>query len=342
MNNVINLNTASIEDQAIDWIVKIDRELSPEESKAFRTWLHQSPQHHTLFFKYAKLWDKMDAVSTLAEVFPEPEAEPEQHGWGTKAKAMAASFVLVAMLVSGVFFKLGQEVSPAQSIIVQQEFETTLGEQATFYMQDKTKVVLNTNSKVRVTYTDKQRLFELERGELHVTVAHNKTQPLSVYAGGQIIQAVGTAFNVEIQDTEVELIVTDGKVLVAEENPTQNPLMLDNVALPTSSLAVSQGQMVQLGELNTDVTSISNEDMNANLSWQQGSLIFRGESLEDALQEVSRYTQYDFEFSDNDIKALRIAGLFKTQDVDTLLAAIEQNLDISHQKLEGDVIRLHR
>lgn len=342
MNNVINLNTASIEDQAVEWIVKIDRELSPEESNVFRTWLRQSPQHQGIFIKYAKMWDKMDAVSTLAEVFPEPEAEPEQHRWGTKARALAASFVLVAMLVGGVFFQVGQEVSPTQSIIVQQEFETTLGEQATFYMQDKTKVVLNTNSKVRVTYTDKQRLFELERGELHVTVAHNKTQPLSVYAGGQIIQAVGTAFNVEIQDADVELIVTDGKVLVAEENPSQDPLLLENVALPTSSLAVSQGQMVQLGELNTGVTPISNEDMKANLSWQQGSLIFRGESLEDALQEVSRYTQYAFEFSDNDIKALRIAGLFKTQDVDTLLAAIEQNLDVSHQKLEGGVIRLHR
>lgn len=341
MNNVVHLNSSSIEDQAIDWIVKIDRELSAEEVTIFRQWLAESTQHQRIFMQYAQLWDKMDAVSMLAELCPEPEAEPQGYHWTSGAKAMAASFILVALVLVGIVYPRQSE-QPIQSIIVQQEFETGLGEQATFYMQDKTKVVLNTNSQVKVTYTDKQRLFELTRGELHVTVAHNKTQPLSVYAGGQIIQAVGTAFNVEVQDSEVELIVTDGRVLVAPEDTSQDPLLLDNVSLPVTSLAVAKGQMVQLGKADQAVTKLTSSDLKASLSWQQGNLIFRGEALLEALQEVSRYTEYRFEYDDESIKSMRIAGLFKTQDIDTLLATMEQNLAIGYQKLDNNVIRLHR
>lgn len=343
MSNVINLKSSQVNDEAIEWVVKIDRELSSEEQAEFITWLSQSPEHQAVFTQHAKLWDKMDAVSALAEIFPEHETESVSKGWGINVKAMAACVAAVGVLVAGVTMNTLNTSAPTQTIIAQNNFETTLGEQSTFYMQDNTKLVLNTNSKVRVTYTDKQRLFELERGELHVTVAHNDELPLSVHANGQVIQAVGTAFNVEIQHDEVELIVTEGKVLVAEDDPALDPMQLTDVYLPTTSLPVSEGQMVQLGSLNTDVTTLEMGDVKANLSWKQGNLIFRGETLEEALQEVSRYTRYDFEFSDDDIKTLRIAGLFKTEEVDTLLAAIAQNLDVQHLKVENaEIIRLYR
>ena len=83
------------------------------------------------------------------------------------------------------------ESEGTQQIVSENHYSTEVGEHATFYLQDNTKVVLNTDSKLKVTYTDKQRLFELQQGELHVTVAHNAQQPLSVHAGSRVIQAVG-------------------------------------------------------------------------------------------------------------------------------------------------------
>ena len=128
-----------------------------------------------------------------------------------------------------------------------EQYETKVGEQSTFFLQDKSKIILNTNSLVKVTYTDKQRLFELLRGEIHVVVAHNKDKPLSVYAGSNIIQAVGTAFNVQLGNEEIELIVTDGKVLVSDINSqTVAPLKLKNVYLSPESFAVSKGQKAKL------------------------------------------------------------------------------------------------
>jgi transmembrane sensor len=85
---------------------------------------------------------------------------------------------------------------------------------------------------------------------------------------------------------------------------------------------------------------LQTSDLDADLSWQQGELIFRGESLETALREISRYTSYHFELADNQLKKLQIAGLFRTDDIDGLLAALEQNFAIDHQRIDNQTILL--
>ena len=340
MNNVVHIQPQEqVIDQAVGWITKIDRGLSSEEKRLFLEWLKSSARHREVFIQYAQLWDKMDAVSMLGELFPEPEdAKPAIF---SGYRAIAASVVGAAIVGSALINAgwVADMFGPAQTIVVQQEFSTDVGERATFYMQDKTKVELNTNSKLRVTYTDKQRLFELEHGELHVTVAHNDQLPLSVYADGQVIQAVGTAFNVEVKHEGVELIVTDGKVLVADQ-PEQNPLSLRDVRLPQDATSVSKGQWLQFGQANEKVTNIAQHDEQALLSWQSGELIFRGEPLVEALMEVERYTHYQFRYTNDALKQIKVAGLFKTDDLDSLLVALEDNFSVEHHKLADNIIQL--
>ena len=330
-------------DQASEWIAKLDRGLNKDEERAFQTWMVSSEKNAELMMELARLWDKMDALNKLSTMFPH---EPQQATRSTSAMrnfAMAASFVLVSLLSIGLYqsdvFTISEQ--PVQQVVSNNVYKTGIGEHATFFLQDNTKVDLNTDSEVRVTYTDKQRLFELVRGELHVTVAHNKQQPLSVHAGDKVIQAVGTAFNVQLSDEQVELLVTDGKVLVAERIGAQaEPLMLEDVNLPSSSLAVVKGEKVDLSEQVADVVTLAEQDIAADLSWQHGNLVFRGESLEQAMREVSRYTAYNFEMSDDAVRQIQIAGLFKTGDVEGLLAALEQNFNVRHQRVGSHTIRL--
>lgn len=342
MSNVYQLNSEEQRiEQTSEWIAKIDRGLLQVEKIEFEQWLGKDKRNLKMLMDMAKMWDKMDALSQLSEIFPH---SPAKSHWLTRGKyAVAASFIVVSLL--SITLWKGEtflnDTVPNQQLVSQNIYTTDVGEHATFYLQDKTKVVLNTDSKVKVTYTDKQRLFELLQGELHVTVAHNQSLPLNVYAGSKIIQAVGTAFNVELRNRQVELIVTDGKVLVADQNENVNdPLTLKNVRLPTSSLAVSKGQKVELGAVSEQVLGIEQSDIEANLSWQQGNLIFRGESLQQAMNEVSRYTDYQFELVDEALKNIQIAGLFKTGDVDGLLAALQQNFDVRHQRVGSHTIRL--
>lgn len=344
MSNVvgINLNKDPI-DEASLWITRLDRGLSNLELSELKTWLQASPTHVETFMQLVKLWDKMESLSQLSELFPhKPQHVPSKK---TPTLAWAASFILASLISLGLWLNadvfMGQGVT--QVVQFNSQYETKIGEQSTFFLQDKTQVRLNTNSLVKVTYTDTQRVFELLRGEMHVVVAHNKQKPLSVYAGSNIIQAVGTAFNVELSNKEVELIVTDGKVLVSDINSqTIAPLKLKNVHLSPKSFAVVKGQKAQLKATSTSIIGNDKGKLASDLAWQQGNLIFRGESLFDAMQEVARYTNYQFDFDDEETKSLQIAGLFKTSDISGLLAALESNFDVIFKKVNNNRIRLSK
>ena len=210
MSNIIDFpNREQIYDQASLWIARMDRELTATEQQELQQWLAASEQHRTVLFEMAKLWDKMDSLARLADLFqapqPVPVRKPRFYG------AIAASFILLALVFSW------NLIAPQQTSLIawlhsEQEnvegvYETAVGEHSNVNLPDGSLLVLNTNSRVIVKYTEEHRLFLLERGELNIEVAHDKTRPLSVVAGNKVVQAVGTAFNVRIHnDNEVTCV----------------------------------------------------------------------------------------------------------------------------------------
>ncbi len=335
-------------EQACEWIARLDRELQDEEKLALQQWLAASALNQQELLAVAKLWDKMDALSRLSALFPAVEPKISQQRRPLSGLAMAAS--AAALLLLGALFYRGDlsplNTTPASAVVAMQAtYQTRVGENNTIELPDKSKLVLNTNSFVVVRYTAGARVIELQRGEINIDVAHDTSRPLSVIAGGKIIQAVGTAFNVDLRQDHVELIVTDGKVLVGSNSDKEQPTAQTLAKrLPQSSLAISKGERVDLdprGKTREQVQKIDAVELAASLSWRSGNLIFRGENLQDALAEISRYTDIQFELADDaKLKSIHVAGMFKTGDVNGLLEVFRSNFNISHERLSGDKILL--
>lgn len=342
MSTVYKLpNKDDINDQASLWIAKIDRNLTEDEKKALVRWVNQSPLHANSLYKMAHLWDKMDDLSRLADLFEAPTQPKQKAGWRTPI-AVAASLLVGILSVtlftsqSGVFDR-----HTTQHLAIN-TFETAIGEQSQVTLPDSSVLTLNTNTLVKVNYTPNARVLTLLRGELHIKVAHNTKRPLSVIAQDKLVQAVGTAFNVQIVGTkEVELIVTDGKVVVAEGTEVD---ALAHTSLPTKKQkhAVSVGQKLLIGAPDANIAKLDSQSISAETSWQQGNIVFSGETLETALKEIERYTPTHFEISDPTLKHIRIAGMFKAGDIDGLTAALKQNFDINAKKIGEETIILGR
>ncbi len=349
MSNVYELpSNEAAYDQASEWIAKLDRGLSDNEEKALVSWLESNDTHRDVLFEMASVWDSMDSLSRLSSLFSPPTKSATPKGFHQRLYFAAAASVLVVMMVGvlGVM-SYGSSHAPAWLAAFQINknidgvYDTGVGEHSRVNLPDGSELVLNTNSRIQVKYTDDARLFFLERGEVHIDVAHDKSRPLSVIAGDKVVQAVGTAFNVQIfNDREVELIVTDGKVLVAERDVDALFEEIEQAPLPASSLAVSEGEKIVLGSEEEQVDKIQDVDIEANLSWRQGNLVFRGETLEEALAEITRYTDVEFEIRDDAVRSVRIAGLFKAGDIKGLLATLRQNFHIDHQKLDNNKVTL--
>lgn len=346
MSNIIDFpNREQIYDQASLWIARMDRELSVQEQQELSHWLAASEQHRTVLFEMAELWDKMDSLARLADLFQAPQQASPRARKPRFYGAIAASLALIALVFSW-SLTAPQQASliawlHSEQAVVDGVYETAVGEHSNVNLPDGSLLVLNTNSRVVVKYSEDHRLFLLERGELNIEVAHDKNRPLSVVAGNKVVQAVGTAFNVRIRnDNEVALLVTDGKVLVAKQAVQHTIEKIVAERLPANSMAVAKGEKVVLGAQQETIAKADDNEITAQLSWRQGNLVFRGETLEDALVEINRYTAVQFEVIDDSIKQERIAGLFKAGDVDGLLAAFEQNFNIQNQRIGNNKIRL--
>ena len=327
-------------DEASEWLAKLDKGLSIADREALQQWMAADAENRAVLLEMAKLWDKMAVLSRLSDLFPEPAARPARSP--RFALAMAAS-ILVTVL-AGVWFAIEFDSSDTPgageavvAAVPDAIYETAIGEQSTVNLPDGTHVVLNTNSLIQVSYTNRYRLLKLARGEIHVQVARDKLRPLSVIARDKIVQAVGTAFSLEITgNQQVELVVTEGKVLVGEHKQLSGTAVpVRPAVLAPSAVTVTAGSELVLGATEDEIKEVSPEDMAAKLSWRRGNLVFRGESLEDAVAEIGRYTTLEFVILDDKLKKVRIAGLFRAGDIDGLLATLRENFAISHQR-SGD------
>ena len=326
-------------DEASLWIAKMSRGLSDEEQLELRAWLGEKA-HRDMLFKMSEIWDKMDELNRLADLFPAPLPSTRSNTSQTQKKrrvlvTSGLSIAAVMLLFVGLSLLINYGgFHPDDNF--EKTVVTAKGQISTLKLSDGSRLVLNTDGRVRVQYSEQQRLLILDRGELSIEVAHDQHRPLNVVAGNKIVQAIGTAFNVYMRNNqEVELIVTEGKVRV-EDVPSgiERPVG----RLPETAMTIARGEKIVLGSQQQVATSIADADIAVDLGWQKGNLIFRGETLEQALAEVSRYTDVEFEIQGDSLRSKQIAGLFKIGDISGLLSALDSNFQIHSERVKGKIV----
>ncbi|WP_323815924.1 FecR family protein [Cellvibrio sp. NN19] len=376
MSNVYPFQTENqIYEEASLWVTRLERGLNDAETEALRQWLSLSPKHKDCLMEMANLWDRMDRLSVLSELFDRPAAQTagaqttgaqttgaqsssaKHHSARTWAIAASVSVFAIAL---GLWLPSIQTQTPSSSTPIAQAinsepsdsletsntlYETGVGAHSTVNLPDGTKMLLNTSTQVSVTYSEHERLLVLKKGELMVEVAHDKTRPLRVQIGEKFVEAVGTAFNVYRKDDQnFDVIVTEGRVQVKPvalkfSDTTTDPTRSDLKSAAIQELSRGEKLTVR-ASLPSAIETIASAIIQDHLSWRDGNVVFRGETLQDALDELSRYTSDDFKVVDSRINDIRIAGLYKAGDTEGLLLALKENFNIASQRNAEGVFEL--
>lgn len=318
-------------EEANRWVLRLEEGLSAPDEAALGEWLAADPEHLAVFLEAAKAWDESAVLARLADIFPRNSTAPQRRPrWALPAVAatVALAVGLVALDRLPVpSFNGSQEMEQAA-----QSLHTAIGEQKTMALADGSVVVLNTDSEVRVAFDSDARVLHLLRGEIHISVADDPSRPFSVVAGDHIVQAIGTSFSVEItQDQRVDLVVTEGTVVVGIHAPGSQAEVTPPILAQTEGNTVEAGEGLLLGDTDNVVVPVTAEEIEVKLAWRYGSLMFSSEPLEDALMEMERYTTVRFVFVDEELKARSVSGRFRAGDVEALLVALRINFDIGHE-----------
>jgi len=324
---------------AAGWIAKLDRGLSNQEQAELSSWVNNDALNRKTLFKAASLWDDLGVLNELSALFALDQL-PQQR---RRASLALTGAIAATMLVAFIGWLNFTPANPPQNLQYAVALHTQVGEHKTESLPDGSSVLLNTHTEIDISYSNDVRLITLKSGEAHFDVMHDPARPFIVKAGNSYIRAIGTAFNIHVtQDNQLELLVREGVVSVhnAMPNTTRQTVNL-------SAVTAGQNLQVEAGEkmlIKTDAVSriekIELANIQAELAWQQGMLVFQGEPLHEALVEVSRYNSVEFRIEDDSIAAIHVAGYYKAGDIDGLLVSLEDNFGIQSRRTDGNQIVL--
>lgn len=326
-----------IEEAALAWFTRCQRGLSAEQEAAFQDWLTADPEHAALFNELDSAWFLLGRVNDAAPLALEPAARPN---W------------------SGRLIRFGLPLAAAAAIAVGYlawwrpahytgEIATAIGALRVLHLPDGSLVTLNTDSAVSAAFTPEERRLRLERGEAHFHVAKNPNRPFIVEASGVSVRAVGTAFNVRLENRAVEVLVIEGKVRVDDtvsgKSLLARPAGVEEKSLPALGhpvLSSSQKIVVALPapvdpfESGLRQATVSTAGIQRELAWQDRRLDFELASLEEIAAEFNRYSRHKLVIADPALALRRFGGSFQTDDQAGFVRMLQENFGVTVQETE--------
>ena len=255
------------------------------------------------------------AILTLADG-SQVVLEDAHNGDITRQKNVTISKTKNGQLV----YRAGGTVRPAENKIPAfNTIKTPVGGQYRVVLSDGTKVWLNSGSSIKfpVTFVGNERSVEIE-GEAYFEVAKDKKKPFKVFSDDQVVEVLGTHFNVNAYKDEANIKTTlaEGSVKVSSDE-------VSNMITP--------GQQARLSR-KSHAMNIVAVDTDAAISWKDGLFVFNDEDIHSIMRKVSRWYGVEVVFQ-NDINEKFGGVISKFENVSQVLKILEVTETI-HFKIE--------
>ncbi len=337
-NKVIPLHTSNtIDDEASLWLVRLDNgNLSRQAKKDFKAWLAADTRHLAALKAMADVWSDMDEV--LSMITDEGSSENISL-WPIltpvfKPLMLAASVSFIAVLL---WLTVPEGVQ-------KNSYATVIGQQLDTRFDDGSIIHLNTNTIIETEFSKDKRIIKLIQGEALFEVAHDPNRPFIVYAGDRLVQAIGTKFVVHLKSENIQVTVTDGKVKmskVAINTALSDIKELKNTEAQEDDVFIAKGEKAFANNnQKPTLTHIKAENLQRELSWLDGKIIFDNETLFDVIEEINRYLDITIVLKDPSLHTLRMSGRFDLGDSEALIEAIELSFNIQAQRIDSNKILL--
>lgn len=348
--NIVPARSAN--EAAAYWVMRLDApNCTPADRAAFEKWRTAHESHakaYALARQGLAVVDQHLGSSELAALGERVFEQTRRSRWKGCGWAGAG---LAACVLIGVALHRDVALEPDVAVVPRVDlstFETAVGERSTVVLPDDSIVTLNTDTRVEVRFiegSDVRRVF-LQRGQAHFDVEEDP-RPFEVLAGGRRIEALGTTFDVRI-DNELGVLVTllEGRVAIDEggghaavevlqssggETPSDAEPALPTVLQAGEQLIVRPNEPQQV--IPVDVEQIA--------GWREGRLVFRDDPLREVVKEINRYsTRKLFVDDDERLEGIQIGGVFKAGSTESFVAAVEEFYPVEARRVAWNRIAL--
>ena len=322
-----------IENQAASWLAHRDATGETAEMPEFTAWLAADPRHRAAYLRLAAAWERTAQLKRL-RLEGQP-VDPDLLIRGRTSSRGGRTRLAIAASLAGVILAGTWWLGAAKGT---ETYRTEIGGLSRVVLRDGSTATLNTDTELRVHFTKTRREVELQHGEAQFAVAHDAARPFDVKAGGRVVRAVGTAFDVKLGHGEsMEVVVTEGRVEFLEASAIGQ--QTDTVQPPPT---VSAGEAAVVAHGKVTVRPVSSSEASRHLAWQVGELSFQGETLSEAVAEFNRYNRRKVIITDPATAGLQIGGNFQALDLDSFVAALSRSFGIRAIRADDGTLILER
>lgn len=283
--------------------------------------------------------DKKQSDDILKYVLSQPQNEPKVVELNPKRRRKvilqslfaAASIALLIALGNSLFFKpktVLPTVPETPEVVAQNTLIDFSGKQLV-HLPDGSTVLLNDNSTLKYdqnSFDSKTREVTLT-GEAFFDIKHNPEKPFIVHTGKIQTKVLGTAFNINAQNSSdnIEVTVARGKVQVGDIEKVYG------VITPNQQIKVNKSTLSF--EQNNVSAAIVTE-------WKSNYLILDDLNMAEAVSLIAQKYKVQIFISNEKIKNCRITASFlNEEDLDHVLKVISSVIETEyHYNNAGNVV----
>lgn len=294
--------------EAARWVARLQSSDATERDRQeFQLWLARGPAHRAAYDELKALW------ADLKEL-PIPSSRLKKLRTSRRARAGNIVALAVIAVLSVTLYRMGFVDR------MRADYYTAVGEVRSVTLADGSRVDLNTDSAISVSYSPTARRIRLLRGEAFFDVAHNPARPFVVDDGLLQAKALGTRYSVRgaLGESLGDVRVEQGQVEVTGGG--------NNVVLEAGDGA----RMTAQGRF-----AVAKADVASKTAWRSGKLVFSGQPLRDVLVTLERYRVGRIVVLDHTAAEQRVSGIFDLNDTDQALRVLEDSLPVSVTHLTG-------
>lgn len=297
--------TPEVRAEAAAWLARLradDRTANDE--RAFQAWLKASPAHAAAFEAVTQAWEIAGALSRADRDWLERDVEPSRRPLLTRRAALAAGLGTL-VIAGGTLVTLREAYAGV--------YETDIGEQKHVTLDDGTQVFLDTDTRIKVRFSEGARLVALDRGRANFRVAPDVKRAFVVEAARKRIVAGRTTFDVRRDGERVSVVLIQGKASV-------------------DGAPVEAGQRLIAAQAKAVV---DRPNLTQALAWQTGQAIFDNQTLTEAVAEMNRYSTVKLNVADRGIAALRMSGVYRVGDNAAFANSVAKLLPVEVRAVDG-------
>ena len=288
---------SDIEEALVSWSVKLaSGQATERDYEDFHQWRASNPAHE-------QAWQKLQALEANLVNMPETAktlaintldaASRQRAVHHVRRKALKLLGIGLVLVTSGACF-----LNDHGPWALETEYAVPIGKKMQLDLADGTRLMLNTNTRIKVHYSLLKREIVLTSGEIYIATGSDSEGPWAhrsfwVQTPNASLEALGTQFTVDQNKQRTRLHVIESAVAIHG----------------AQTLNVHAGESYDIYAANQDPIKTADTHFDPT-GWMDGVLVAKGMRLDNFASELSRYQAVHIQM-DSEVAAMTVSGVFQ-------------------------------